>query len=887
MTPILTCKDERRREEVRQAPLLGVDYVEVSSEDRQLLEVFFLGKAPKNVQPGNVQINGGSRIPDVRPVSVRVHRQPDPTLDDMLEVRVNQEGDFSEYTLSFIDLDESGKPTGRQMAGFDARYASAPFHFRVDCPSDLDCKQPAVCPPPVRMQPEINYLAKDYGSFRQLILDRLAVTVPQWQESHTADIGIMLVELLAYAADYLSYYQDAVATEAYLGTARQRISIRRHARLVDYFLHEGCNARAWITIRTDTDGPLVPGNIYFTTPIPAAGDRRMFQAGDLTRIPAGSFEIFEPLVADPSQKIQIYAAHNEIHFYTWGDCECCLPKGATSATLADTGLHLAPGDVLIFEEVLGPHTGSPADADPLHRQAVRLTKVTPGFDALYRTEGSERGRPVVDIEWCFADALTFPLCISAKMPAPDCTCKADISAARGNVVLVDHGALTGEDLGTVGTESSQETCACECQPPGITVTPTKFCAQLSQVPLTWLEPLPPCFCAAPALTQDPRQALPAIQLTGVEKTASGDITTIWTPRRDLLESGAADPGFVVEIDNDGIAHLRFGDGSLGLMPRAGTRFSAVYRVGNGAAGNVGAESVSSIVFRSLTEGVGNLVPRNPMPASGGIDPEPIEEARMFAPTAFKSILERAITADDYAALASDNARRLRERNALFAAPAPAPAKLPREAQEEEAGEELPPIPGICWQPFRPLQSAKARLRWTGSWNQVLVAVDPLGTEDADPELLQEVRTYLEPYRRIGHDLYVRPAQYVGIDLGIQVCVLPEYLRAHVEAALLDRFSNRVLSDGTKGFFHPDNLTFGDGVYASRIVAAAQSIVGVLSVRLTRLQRFEIGEAPPLPGDSDVPDSGVLALGPFEIARLDNDPNFPDNGRLTLKLGGGR
>ena len=50
---------------------------------------------------------------------------------------------------------------------------------------------------------------------------------------------VALVELLAYAGDQLSYYQDAVATEAYLGTARRRVSVRRHARLVDYPMHDG------------------------------------------------------------------------------------------------------------------------------------------------------------------------------------------------------------------------------------------------------------------------------------------------------------------------------------------------------------------------------------------------------------------------------------------------------------------------------------------------------------------------------------------------------------------------------------------------------------------------------------------------------------------------
>jgi hypothetical protein len=33
--------------------------------------------------------------------------------------------------------------------------------------------------------------------------------------------------------------------------------------------------------------------------------------------------------------------------------------------------------------------------------------------------------------------------------------------------------------------------------------------------------------------------------------------------------------------------------------------------------------------------------------------------------------------------------------------------------------------------------------------------------------------------------------------------------------------------------------------------------------------------------------GRITLGPYEVARLDNDPNFPDNGTLTVVLDGGK
>jgi hypothetical protein len=910
------CGLDRRREDVRQSPLLGIDYVEVSSA-QTTLEVFFLGRAPAKLAAGNVAITGGA---GVTVTGLRVQRERDLTLDDWMEITLNQPGDASTYVLSLVQTDETGAQTDKPLAGCDPVYASASFSFKASCRTDANCAAPHVCPPQARTAPPIDYLAKDYASFRQLILDRLAQTLPDWTETHIPDIGVMLVDLLAYAGDQLSYYQDAVATEAYLGTARRRISVRRHARLVDYRMHEGCNARAWVVMAAEAaQCALDPTSIFFGTAYPAGPAPGILQPADFAKAPAGGITVFEPLLADPSATIMLRKAHNEIRFYTWGDCACCLPVGATSATLADydqaaegggntppvrennpgggdakalapaplpRALNLSPGDILLFEEVLGPKTGVASDADPTHRQAVRLTGVTPDVDPLYDAERG--GRPVLRIAWCAEDALTFPLCLSAVMPAPDCDCCEGISVARGNVILVDQGqTLPPEPLGTAPTDTSDASCATDCAPATVTLSPGRFRPTLAQTPLSFAEPLPDCVCAAPVIVQDPRQALPEITLTSTVEGPGGELTTLWTPAYDLLESGSDDARFVVEVDDVGVVHLRFGNGDEGREPEAGATFSARYRIGNGPTGNVGPEAICYVIFREINEGTGALAPRNPLAATGGTAPEAVADVRMIAPYGFRDVLERAVTADDYATLARDNARRLAERSKLSRPTPPPPPALPRQDQEEEPPEPMPLPPDLCLIPFAPLQNARGTLCWNGSWYEARVALDPRGSESADPELLAEVDAYLAPYGRIGYDLTVTGAAYAALDLGLSICVKPLYLRAQVQALLRQRLGTDLLPDGSLALFNPDRLTFGEAVYLSPIIATAQTIPGVMEVQVTRLDRLVPGRAPPTASPDSVPAAGMLLLAPNEIARLDQDPNHPENGRLTLLLRGGR
>jgi predicted phage baseplate assembly protein len=356
-----------------------------------------------------------------------------------------------------------------------------------------------------------------------------------------------------------------------------------------------------------------------------------------------------------------------------------------------------------------------------------------------------------------------------------------------------------------------EKCEGEGELADDSITPERYRPKLKEAPLTFREPLEANVPASLSLQQDVRKALPQVSLTG-DPAPFGD--PAWIAQSDLIESSSGDQHFV-----------------------AGMKFHAVYRAGEGVAGNVGAEAISRLVTRknALSGAVTGV--RNPLPAAGGVAPEPLAEVKLFAPHAFRQELQRAIIADDYAAI----------------------------AQRDFSGV---------------VQRAAATPRWNGSWYEADVAVDQFGAEQADLSLLHEIEKDLYRYRRMGHDVRVETARLVPLDIAMTVCVRPNYLRGHVKSALLDLFSARVLPDGSKGFFHPDNLSFGDGIYLSKLVALAQAVTGVESVIVTKLERLFEGPAGEI-------ESGVLQLGPLEVAELENDPSFPEHGKFTLTVGGGR
>jgi Baseplate J-like protein len=794
--------------------------------------------------PDNLRITGGERIRTVGilwcAAANALPAQAEAGLADTVEdpartlvIRTVSSGDFSLYTLSIVSNSGSDVPP----AGFDPRLSAIEFSFKVECRADFDCAQKAACPPNASDQPDIDYLAKDYQGFRRLMLDRLSLNVPGWTERSSADLGVALVELLAYAADNLSYRQDAIANEAYLATARQRVSVRRHARLVDYFMHEGCNARAFVHF--DVTGQ----NIAL-----AKGAQLLTRTANIPTVVANASQDWKDalsggaLVFETAHNARLDERLNRLSFYGWGDKGCCLTIGATCATLSGNlaGV-LKIGDILIFEEAVSPTTFVAADADRAHRCAVRLTQVTASTDPsgqLFDPVPVDGPVAVTEISWDAADALPFPLCISVEARPG-----LEISAALGNIVLCDHGmTVEGEVLGavppaTLALAPAAPAGCCDNQKP--VSVPPRFRPALGHAPLTHgfdldgLLAMPVSsdetwWPASALITIDPRASTPHIaRLAGT----LGAVTELWTVRRDLLASADSALDFTAEVDDSGRARLRFGDDDHGKRPDPGTAFITDYRFGNGVAGNAGAEAIAHVV--SMAAGVFNAV-RNPMAAAGGEEPEEIEAVRRDAPQAFRT-QERAVTAADYAAAAERRAD---------------------------------------------VQRAAASFRWTGSWHTVFVTPDRFGGRDVDAAYEARLRRHLERFRMAGYDLEVTAPKFVPLDIALHVCVKQDYFRAHVLQAVAEALSSTVRSDGQTGLFHPDNFSFGQPVYLSRVIAAAQAVQGVDSIRVDKFQRM-INPTPISLRD------GLIDIGGLEIAELANNPNFRERGRLDLIAGGGK
>jgi hypothetical protein len=558
----------------------GIDYVEFS---RGRLEVHFQTREPV-AHLRQARVTGGWPSATARVLPVRrVEWSKDEEGRPVLSVPIEAPGDSSTYRL---DL---------ESPSLDPYFAHATFSFETETPRTVDCERPSYVRATSDGSPTIDYLAKDFTSFRQVLSDFSAQRYPAWRERSEADFGVMFMEALCSLADDLSYQQDRIAAEAYIDTATQRLSVTRQARLVDYWPAPATAARTWLQF-----GVTAP------TEIPAG----LKVTG---HTPDGTEIVFETVVAsddvDPSL--------NELTAYLWDESDRWLRAGATSMWVDGSAAALRPGMLVLVD------TPSPGSA---LRQSVRLTDVVREKDPI-------RGHDVTRLVWSHDEALTDDRDLSATV-------------VRGNLVPAIEGQTYTEAFAIGAPSTGLPQATVRTGPNG---TPQYLYTPQNQ----------PIARRAAGAEGGEDPGIPEIAMVRREDSSewqwapwlldaqSGDTAFTLDPGT-YLQVGAALPDGSVPMDyaGDPGETIRFGDGTYGAMPESPSTFDLQYRVGGGAAGNVAADVLTSIDLSSPVAAM-VLSVTNPFPAAGGADAEGLDTIRQLAPDAIAASQLRAVTRADY------------------------------------------------------------------------------------------------------------------------------------------------------------------------------------------------------------------------------------------------
>jgi Baseplate J-like protein len=774
---------DRRQKLLDQSPALlnGIDYVIVANP-ATAIEVRFLNAAPVAGTVSAATITGGQTFPSVAVTSLRWSTGPERR--PVLTLHLATTGDSSPYTLAL------------KSPKLDPYFSRVTFSFMAGEPSTLDCRIKAPAPQPQPPSaPPIDYLSKDFLSFRKALSDFSTLKYPAWQERSEADFGVMFMEALCALGDDLSYQQDRIAAEAYLDTATERLSVVRHARLVDYEPTPALAAS--VTLQFTVYGS--------TTDIPSG------LAVSATG-PDGAPIYFETGVGLTDTKLyRVSEKWNLMSPYWWDSSGQILRPGAMEMWVSNHGLGFMPGDSLLLDT-------QPGDVgQPDIREAVVIASADEQNDELYNVEVTHL---------VFQNPLSNQLDLSATV-------------VRGNLVPATEGlrysesfaigaGLTGIPLAVERTGSNQT---------------TQYLYTLGNAPLTWLADASAAGAVAPA---------PEILLT--QQLAPGNSgNPTWTWFQSLLDAPAFASGFTIDpirydqlppdlssgsdqLDYDGSNGdtIRFGFGDFGAIPASSSTFSVVYRAGGGSAGNVAADSITTIDPTAPVAQYASAV-TNPFPAMGGADAEPIATVVRLAPYTYQSTKYNAALPADYVA----------------------------------AAETLP------W-----VARAGCTIRHTGSWLAAFTTVEPVADEYPMAAQTRELAALLDRYRMAGSESHVLRPNYLSLDLQITVAAEPDAVNGNVAAAILQALGTGVLPNGSSGFFAHGNFTFGQPLERSALEGAIQRAQGVAGVSGIRYRRSGSTAAP-------IEMTDEVQAGINEIIRVDNSPAKAAGGSISLVVTGGK
>ncbi|MFX0194745.1 MAG: baseplate J/gp47 family protein [Candidatus Hodarchaeota archaeon] len=301
----------------------------------------------------------------------------------------------------------------------------------------------------------------------------------------------------------------------------------------------------------------------------------------------------------------------------------------------------------------------------------------------------------------------------------------------------------------------------------------------------------------------------------------------WLLRKNLIYSRPMDHHYSIQIDENDITHIYFGDGVNGRIPEKDAQIVSTYRVGGGVRGNVAKDRITVISNAPQLQALAARV-TNEKPATGGAEREPIEHAVKFAPTVFKS-LQRGVTMEDYVALAKQ-------------------------------------FPGV----------AKAKSQAV-NWNYVDLYIAPSGGGLATDLLKSELLGYFEDLRMMTALIRIKDPTYVPIYITAEVNVKSYYFQTDVQHQIEDAIRTKVLNF--------DELDFGQPVYLSKVYEAIEAVEGVDFVNVSEFLRDNSAIIYRSTDSNYDMDLAIEAQGIIEIKKYEIPCKGHPNNIRTVMTGG--
>jgi hypothetical protein len=676
-----------------------------------------------------------------------------------------------------LGVDPAG--LGALGLGLDPLRAFLPVRLRPECGDAPDCVVVPTPLPPLT-PPDYDTLARDYTGLRAMLMERLGALDPG-AETSPADITVTFIEVMAHLGDLLSYRQDRVATEAWLGTARRRANVTRHARLVDFPVPPAISAGTVVQIAVAHPGAGPVDAVFTVLP----GDTATDAAAGPGDAPDGAHFTVE--VAGPTTA---RASHAEIALYDWTEADAVLSAGATSAVLvrstAADAVALADwlpvGSLLGFEIVdpgpAGQHAQwarrlldwPPALAPdqirmPLASHPAQVVRVT---HAVAISDPLAPGLPLVRVFWEQADALTsaVPVSINTSGGSPR------VGVARLALVAAHHGLCVDGPAAV----TPYEPLTSSVPDPATTIVTDYWLSGAAAAGLS-------CSPGGAPWQLDTNIVLPSGVSVGAPRVTS------------LLRAPSDGFSVVVDHDDDDPPRVRFATGAVGQAPPTQSVVTVRYQAGAGVDGNIAANSLTRLVRATGPVGqqctwldaATGVTARNITPGAGGLAATPLGTVRRDAPQAYSTELRRAVLISD-----------------------------------------LPPfaigVPGVV--------RASARRSWSGSWPVGLVCVES-ATDTDDPVQDAAVEQVMDAVRMAGTEVVTLPATPTGILIALTVCLTPGADPAIARVSIL-----AALRPGQPGaVFAPASHPLGTSLYTSTVIAAVAAIPGVDAVRVTEGRRL--------------------------------------------------